>query len=89
MVKIKAYMQRHKRFFLGIALIFISFLSGWMLKGFLSSRDIVVLAEKREGQYGFINPLLECEGAEDLISRELAGFKDKIEFLINKNRGGG
>lgn len=85
MGKIKIYMQMHKRFFLGIVLIFISFLSGWMLKGFLSSRDIVVSTEKRGGQYGFTNPLLECEGAEGLISKELSPFRGKIEFLIKKN----
>lgn len=40
--------------------------------------------EKHAGQYQYINPLLECEGSEDLISRELKLFQDKVEELIEE-----
>lgn len=52
---------------------------GWGLKGYMTESKAT---EYREGQYGFINPLLECEGSEEMISRELLSFKGKIEELI-------
>jgi beta-lactamase class A len=43
------------------------------------------LVEKREGGYKFINPLLECEGAEDIIGdREIKPFKRKLEAYIDE-----
>lgn len=41
-------------------------------------------AEKRQGQYEFINPLLECEGSEELISTELKSFKNKLAGVVNQ-----
>ncbi len=43
------------------------------------------LVEKREGGYMFINPLLECEGSEEIISDpEVRSFQGKIEAYINE-----
>lgn len=40
--------------------------------------------EKREGQSHYINPLLACDVADDLISNpELMPFKSKIEHFLN------
>lgn len=52
---------------------------GWLLKD-----NKPEVTEHHEGQYEFINPLLECEGSKELISRELLSFKDKLEDLIHK-----
>lgn len=52
---------------------------GWLLKD--SNPEAT---EHHEGQYEFINPLLECEGSKELISRELSSFRDKLEDLIQK-----
>jgi beta-lactamase class A len=41
--------------------------------------------EKREGGYQFVNPLLECEGDQDLMrNRELRPFKRKIESYLKE-----
>ncbi len=41
--------------------------------------------EIREGRYRYINPLLECEGADETIGDpELKPFKHQVEALINK-----
>jgi hypothetical protein len=43
------------------------------------------LVEKREGGYTFINPLLECEGSEEIISDpEVRSFQGKLEAYINE-----
>lgn len=54
---------------------------GWRLKGYITESKAT---EYREGQYGFINPLLECEGSEELISRELSSFREKLEELVQQ-----
>lgn len=43
--------------------------------------------ERHGGQYELINPLLECEGGEELISGELKSFRGKMEELINSEIG--
>jgi len=63
--------------------LFISgLLSGWEIHShfnFLAPS----IREKHEGQFEFINPLLECVGSEELISQEVKSFKDKLAALID------
>lgn len=49
------------------------------------------LREMREvGEpYEFVNPLLECQGSEKYISRELAGFREKVEGIVEEEIGKG
>ena len=54
---------------------------GWLLKG---NANIPEVKEHREGQYEFINSLLECEGTSDSISKELSSFREKLDDLIQK-----
>jgi beta-lactamase class A len=43
----------------------------------------IAYTEKREGQMGYINPLLACDVAEDVIrSKELVPFKNDIEAYL-------
>ncbi len=43
------------------------------------------LVEQREGGYTFINPLLECDAAEEIIGdREIRPFQHKIEAYIDE-----
>lgn len=43
--------------------------------------------EQREGQHNYINPLLACDVADDMISNpELIPFKKKIEQFLNVRR---
>ncbi|MEK6743666.1 MAG: serine hydrolase [Nitrospirota bacterium] len=49
------------------------------------------LVEKREGGYTFINPLLQCDGAQEIIGdREIKSFQRKIrgyvDAVVNKKR---
>lgn len=68
-----------------IVLVFaIGFLTGWGVFFIRNTKDVQL--ERREGQYEFVNPLLECEGAEDLISGELVPFKDKIIDLVEREK---
>lgn len=47
-------------------------------------RDKAGYVERREGQQNYINPLLACDIADDLISNpELIPFKEKIEQFLN------
>lgn len=38
----------------------------------------------RQGGYSFINPLLECEIADDVLNEELRPFKYKVKDLVNE-----
>lgn len=82
-------MNNFKRFLYGSRYVIIMlavFVSG-LLSGlgisYIFKAD-VFLEERRVGQYEFINPLLECEGPEELKGREMAPLKDKIDALINE-----
>lgn len=71
-----------KRVLIGLAVL-IAFAAGWMSKAAVSKKGLEAEKEKRAGQYQYINPLLECEGSEELISRDLIVFQDKVEELIS------
>lgn len=79
----KKYLKLFPNWLIALFLFASGLLSGWALSAVLSYKSEFPL-EKHEGQYEFINPLLECEGGEDLISAELVSFKHKITDLINK-----
>lgn len=70
------------------SLIFLSGLSaGWLLNNIIDDYNAGTRSEKEElheGQYALINPLLECENSENLISKGLSGFKQQIANLVNE-----
>lgn len=48
-----------------------------------SNGNVIAYTEKREGQMGYINPLLACDVAEDMIrAKELVPFKNDIEAYL-------
>ncbi len=69
-----------------LLLILVGGVAGFIVRGLLDargngSREL----EKREGGFDFINPLLECDTAEDVWkNRELQPFKKTVEEFINK-----
>lgn len=78
-------MERIKRSLISLLLISTGILAGWWgHTNYNSYYQEPPPEEKHGGQYGLVNPLLECEGGEELISGELKSFKDEIEVLINK-----
>lgn len=83
----KNYLKKHLKLFPNWLIALFLFASG-LLSGLALSAALNYKtgfpSEKHEGQYEFINPLLECEGSEDLISGELVSFKHKITDLVNK-----
>lgn len=62
------------------------FAAGWLAKGTWDVYRTRKDAEKelRKGQYEFINPLLECEGSESLISREIFPFRETLEKAVRE-----
>ena len=49
-----------------------------------NKQDTPVYVERREGQQNYINPLLACDVADDVISNpEIIPFKGKIEEFLN------
>jgi beta-lactamase class A len=67
------------------------FLSGWVIYGEFeaASETASVRLEVHEGQYGFINPLLECDIGGVYIRGALAGFREKVEDEIWRKVGEG
>ncbi|MBI5640915.1 MAG: serine hydrolase [Nitrospirae bacterium] len=61
-------------------------LLGWVIKGTWDSdqKSQPAKMEIHEGQFEFINPLLECEDGGDAIRRELVPFKEKVEKLLQR-----
>jgi beta-lactamase class A len=48
------------------------------------THDLTGYVERREGQQNYINPLLACDVADDLVSNpEIVPFKEKIEQYLN------
>ena len=69
--------------------ILCAFIAGGILSGividrvWLGIRKKPQLVEKREGGYTFINPLLECDGGQEMIGdQEVRPFRRKIEAYI-------
>ncbi|HEY5973624.1 MAG TPA: serine hydrolase [Geobacteraceae bacterium] len=58
---------------------------GFVARGGTKNKvDKKAFVERREGGYKYINPLLECDIADDVLrNQELRPFKDKIEAYLN------
>lgn len=69
-----------------LLLILVGGLAGFIIRGLLDARGSKSQhLEKREGGFDFINPLLECDTADDVWkNRELQPFKTTVEEFINK-----
>ena len=66
----------------GIVGFFLGLTSGLVLPDDFFEDSRLDFLEIREGGYKFINPLLESELGESLISRELKPFKGRVEDLV-------
>jgi beta-lactamase class A len=78
---------------LAIAVFGAGVAAGWFARGPLLQRadsPLRLIREQGPVPWHFINPLLECDRAEDLISRpELLPFKHLIVELVNSRRASG
>lgn len=90
--RVAAFMDKQKgnmRNILISALIFVvggvlGFASHNSLLKYSKKKDAAGYIERHEGQRNYINPLLACDVAEDVISNpELVPFKEKIELFLN------
>jgi len=62
------------------------FTCGWLAKGAWDTyrSPNQEKTEVRKGQYEFVNPLLECKGAESLISREVIPFRERLVKAVQE-----
>jgi beta-lactamase class A len=59
---------------------------GFMLRGFVLEKSKPLVFEIRQGGWTYINPLLECEQARNLLSdTELRPMRDHVEKFIGEN----
>jgi beta-lactamase class A len=70
---------------LGLALVAAGFVAGYATRDALrpGQVDRAAFTQRREGGFQHINPLLECDLAEDVLrNRELAPFKERITAYL-------
>lgn len=69
-----------------LLLILVGGFAGYVIRGLLDARgNGIEHLEKREGSFDFINPLLECDTAEDMLkNRALQPFKKTVEEFLYK-----
>jgi beta-lactamase class A len=66
------------------------FLGGFIIGRYIYGKNTLPKkTERHEGQYQFINPLLECDLGDDYISTELKNFKTGIEDIVERLIGEG
>jgi beta-lactamase class A len=59
---------------------------GFMLRGLIPEKSKPQVFEIRQGGWKYINPLLECEKAQNLLSDpELRPMRDRVEKFIREN----
>ncbi len=62
------------------------FFLGFVLRGLISGKSMHHNYEIRQGGWSYINPLLECEQAQNMVEdTELAPFRRKVETFIREN----
>lgn len=90
---LEKFYRRYSKWLAAFLLFSSGLFSGWLFfdyfeldKQLVSDRGEEEKAEKHEGTYGFVNPLLECESPDVRLSRELTPFKEKIELLISEKK---
>jgi beta-lactamase class A len=70
---------------LGLGLLAAGFAAGYATREALRRRevDLTAFTQRREGGFRHINPLLECDIAEDVLrNRELAPFKERVTHYL-------
>jgi beta-lactamase class A len=70
---------------LGLALLAAGFTAGYATREAMRRREVdrSAFTQRREGGFRHINPLLECDIAEDVLrNRELAPFKERITTYL-------
>jgi beta-lactamase class A len=59
---------------------------GFMLRGIILEKSKPHIAEIRQGGWNYINPLLECEQGQNVLSDpELKPMRDRVEKFIREN----
>jgi len=78
--------KRIRTIALPLLLLLAGGIAGYVIRGLLDARGSAGQhLEKREGGFDFINPLLECDTAEDIWkNRELQPFKKTVEEFLGK-----
>jgi beta-lactamase class A len=68
-----------------------AFAAGWWARGARTEpRSGKAFVQRREGPYKFVNPLLECDVADDVIrNQELAGFQREVARYVASRSGAG
>jgi beta-lactamase class A len=70
---------------LGLTLL-AGFFIGFLLRGLILEKPLNKVHEIREGGWKYVNPLLECEQAENVIEdTELMPFKKRVDKFIQDN----
>jgi beta-lactamase class A len=75
---------------LALALLGAGFAAGWAARGPkpVAGPDPAAYQQRREGRLRHVNPLLECDLAEDVLrNRELVPFKERVAALLAAQRG--
>jgi beta-lactamase class A len=70
---------------LGLALLAAGFAAGYATREALRQREVdrAAFTQRRAGGFRYINPLLECDIAEDVLrNRELVPFKERITAYL-------
>jgi len=78
---------RVRRTGLALALLAAGFAAGYATREGLGRREVdrAAFTQRREGGYRFVNPLLECDLAEDVLrNKELVPFKDRITGYLQR-----
>jgi len=84
--------MNYKNVSICIATLLLGIIAGYFLRDIISASATTFnkkkYAEHHEGQTHFINPLLACDTADDVLSDpEISGIKSKIKPLVNSAIG--
>lgn len=75
-----------RKFLIPALALLAGFSVGFMIRGFIPEKPKPQVIEIRQGGWKYINPLLECEQAQNLLSDpELKPMRDQVEKFIGEN----
>ncbi|MDP2166812.1 MAG: serine hydrolase [Thermodesulfovibrionales bacterium] len=81
---LRRLLSRRPKWLLGVFLFVLGGTAGFFTNLLLNAPEPKPMLEQHTGQYGFINPLLECENSETFIRRELSQFREIIEDKVEE-----
>jgi beta-lactamase class A len=75
-----------RKFLMPALILLAGFSVGFMLRGFIPEKSKSQMVEIRQGGWQYINPLLECERGQNVLSDpELKPIRDHLENYIREN----